>query len=124
MDVRASEMGLSIKAVYEKGEVLLGEELILDLDAYRTQLAQAVGGAYKVAIEAAYVTPETLPSIIAKAVLAGTHSSCGGRVANTRDHRALDCEGKRGSQKSCQQGWQEDGGRLSISLFIFNYFLG
>jgi large subunit ribosomal protein L10 len=69
MDVRASEMGLSIKAVYEKGEVLLGEELILDLDAYRTQLAQAVGGAYKVAIEAAYVTPETLPSIIAKAVL-------------------------------------------------------
>jgi large subunit ribosomal protein L10 len=69
MDVRASEMGLSIKAVYEKGEVLLGEELILDLDAYRTQLVQAVGGAYKVAIEAAYVTPETLPSIIAKAVL-------------------------------------------------------
>ena len=69
MDVRASEMGLSIKAVYEKGEVLLGEDLILDLDAYRTQLAQAVGGAYKVAIEAAYVTPETLPSIIAKAVL-------------------------------------------------------
>jgi len=69
MDVRASEMGLSIKAVYEKGEVLLGEELILDLDAYRTQLAQAVGGAYKVAIEAVYVTPETLPSIIAKAVL-------------------------------------------------------
>ncbi len=66
--VRASEMGLSIKAVYEKGEVLLGEDLVLDLDMYRTQLEQAVGGAFKVAIEAAYVTPETLPSIIAKAV--------------------------------------------------------
>ena len=66
--VRASEMGLSIKAVYEKGDVLLGEDLILDLDEYRTQLEQAIGGAFKVAIEAAYVTPETLPSIIAKAV--------------------------------------------------------
>jgi large subunit ribosomal protein L10 len=68
MGVRASEMGLSIKAVYEKGEVLLGEDLILDIDAYKTQLEQAVAGAFKVAIEAAYVTPETLPSIIAKAV--------------------------------------------------------
>ena len=68
MGVRAAEMGLSIKAVYEKGEVLLGEDLVLDLDMYRTQLEQAVGGAFKVAIEAAYVTPETLPSIIAKAV--------------------------------------------------------
>jgi len=68
MGVRAAEMGLSIKAVYEKGDVILGEDLILDLDSYRTQLEQAVGGAFKVAIEAAYVTPETLPSIIVKAV--------------------------------------------------------
>jgi large subunit ribosomal protein L10 len=68
MNVRAAEMGLSIKAVYEKGDVLLGENLVLDLDEYRTQLEQAVGGAFKVAVEAAYVTPETLPSIIAKAV--------------------------------------------------------
>lgn len=66
--VRAAEMGLSIKAVYEKGNVILGEDLILDLDSYRTQLEQAVGGAFKVAVEAAYVTPETLPSILVKAV--------------------------------------------------------
>jgi large subunit ribosomal protein L10 len=66
--VRASEMGLSIKAVYEKGDVLLGEDLILDVDEYKTQLEQAIGGAFQVAVEAAYVTPETLPTIIAKAV--------------------------------------------------------
>ena len=48
--------------------MILGEDLVLDLDSYRTQLEQAVGGAFKVAVEAAYVTPETLPSIIAKAV--------------------------------------------------------
>jgi large subunit ribosomal protein L10 len=68
MDVRASEMGLSIKAVYEKGDVLLGEDLILDIDEYKTRLEQAIGGAFQVAVEAAYVTPETLPTIIAKAV--------------------------------------------------------
>jgi large subunit ribosomal protein L10 len=68
MGIRASEMGLSIKAVYEKGDVLIGEDLLLDLNMYKAQLEQAVGGAYKVAIEAAYVTKETLPSIIAKAV--------------------------------------------------------
>lgn len=68
MGVRASEMGLSIKAVYEKGDVLLGEDLILDINEYKTRLEQAIGGAFQVAVEAAYVTPQTLPTIIAKAV--------------------------------------------------------
>jgi large subunit ribosomal protein L10 len=68
LGIRAAEMGLSIKAVYEKGDVLLGDELILDLDDYRSRLDQAIGGAFKVAVEAAYITPETLPSIISKAV--------------------------------------------------------
>lgn len=67
MGIRASEMGLSIKAVWENGEVIPGESLILDLDEYRSKLEQAIGGAFKVAIEAAYVTPETAPILLAKA---------------------------------------------------------
>jgi large subunit ribosomal protein L10 len=67
MGIRASEMGLSIKAVWENGEVIPGESLILDLDEYRSKLEQAIGGAFKVAIEAAYVTPETAPTLLAKA---------------------------------------------------------
>ena len=67
MGIRASEMGLSIKAVWENGEVIPGESLILDLDEYRSMLEQAIGGAFKVAIEAAYATPETAPTILAKA---------------------------------------------------------
>ena len=67
MGIRASEMGLSIKAVWENGEVISGESLILDLDEYRSMLEQAIGGAFKVAIEAAYATPETAPTILAKA---------------------------------------------------------
>ena len=67
MGIRASEMGLSIKAVWENGEVIPGESLILDLVEYRSKLEQAIGGAFKVAIEAAYVTPETAPTLLAKA---------------------------------------------------------
>jgi len=67
MGIRASEMGLSIKAVWENGEVIPGESLILDLDEYRSMLERAIGGAFKVAIEAAYATPETAPTILAKA---------------------------------------------------------
>jgi large subunit ribosomal protein L10 len=65
--VRASEMGLSIKAVLENGEVIPGEALVLDLSEYRSKLENAIGNAFKVAIEAAYVTPETAPTILSKA---------------------------------------------------------
>jgi len=68
MGIRAAEMGLKIKAVYEKGEVIDGEDLIIDIDEYKAKLEQAVIDAFKVAVEAAYFTPETMPMIIAKAV--------------------------------------------------------
>ena len=67
MGVRASEMGLSIKAVWENGEVIPGEALVLDLSEYRSKLENAIGNAFKVAIEAAYVTPQTAPTILSKA---------------------------------------------------------
>ena len=67
MGVRASEMGLRIKAVWEKGEVIPGEALVLDLSEYKSKLENAIGNAFKVAIEASYVTPETAPTILSKA---------------------------------------------------------
>jgi large subunit ribosomal protein L10 len=67
MGVRASEMALRVKAVYERGDIIPGDALILDLDDYRSRLEQAIGGAFKVAVEAAYFTPATVPTILAKA---------------------------------------------------------
>lgn len=67
MGVRASEMGLRVKAVYERGGIIPGDALILDLNDYRSRLEQAIGGAFKVAVEAAYFTPATVPTILAKA---------------------------------------------------------
>jgi large subunit ribosomal protein L10 len=67
MGVRAAEMGLRIKAVYERGEIIPGDALILDLGSYRRNLEAAMGNALKVAVEAAYVTLATAPTILAKA---------------------------------------------------------
>lgn len=67
MSIRASEMGLRVKAVYERGDIIPGDALILDLDDYRSRLEQAIGGAFKVAVEAAYYAPATVPTILAKA---------------------------------------------------------
>jgi len=67
LGVRAAEMGLRVKAVYERGEVIPGDALILDLAMYRHSLEAAVANAYKVAVEAAYVTPQTAPTLLAKA---------------------------------------------------------
>jgi large subunit ribosomal protein L10 len=67
LGVRAAEMGLRVKAVYERGEVIPGDALILDLGMYRHSLEAAIGNALKVAVEAAYVTPRTAPTILAKA---------------------------------------------------------
>jgi len=67
MGIRVSEMGLRVKTVYERGDVIPGDALIIDLDDYRSRLEQAIGGAFKVAVEAAYYTPATVPTILAKA---------------------------------------------------------
>jgi hypothetical protein len=53
-----------IKAVYEKGNILARETLILDIDDYRETLKKAILNAFQVAIEASYTTPLTLPSLL------------------------------------------------------------
>lgn len=67
MGIRAAEMGLEIKAVYERGMVIPREELILDLEAYRGQLTRAHADAFQVALKAAYPTPQTVPALLSLA---------------------------------------------------------
>jgi len=67
LGVRASEMGLEIKAVYEDGIVIPKEELILDVNVYSERLSRALSEAYQVALNAAYVTPLTIMPLISLA---------------------------------------------------------
>jgi large subunit ribosomal protein L10 len=67
LGIRASEMGLEIKAVYEGGIVIPREDLILDMDVYEERLARAYSGAFQVALKAAYVTPSTIVPLLSMA---------------------------------------------------------
>jgi large subunit ribosomal protein L10 len=68
MGIRAAEMGLRIKAVYEKGEIIPGEALLLDLNEYKTNFSTAIKNAYVVAVHSPYLISETVPLIIMKAL--------------------------------------------------------
>ena len=67
LGIRASEMGLEIKAVYEAGMVIPREDLILDIDIYAERLARAHSDAYQVALKAAYVTSVTIVPLLSLA---------------------------------------------------------
>jgi large subunit ribosomal protein L10 len=67
LGVRASEMGLEIKAVYEDGVVISKEELILDIGVYSERFTRAYSEAFQVALNVAYVTPVTVMPLISLA---------------------------------------------------------
>jgi large subunit ribosomal protein L10 len=67
LGIRASEMGLEIKAVYEGGIVIPKEDLILDVDDYAERLTMAYSGAFQVALKAVYVTPATIVPLLSMA---------------------------------------------------------
>ena len=64
MGMRVAEMGLDIKAVYERGTTIPHDELILDLEAYAEQLKEAHDNAFQVALKSSYPTPQTLPMLL------------------------------------------------------------
>jgi large subunit ribosomal protein L10 len=68
LGIRASEMGLEIKAVYENGVVMPRDDLILDPEAYGEQLARAYGYALQVALSAAYPTTATTATLLSLAM--------------------------------------------------------
>ncbi len=64
LGIKAAQSGLGLKVAYEKGMIIPGADLIIDVASYRKQLMDAAGGAMAVAIKGAYVTPETAPTLI------------------------------------------------------------
>lgn len=64
LNIKAAYMGLSLKAVYEKGSVIHGSALQINLPDYTSKLMQAYSNAFKIAVQATYVTPITANNII------------------------------------------------------------
>ena len=66
LGLKPMEAGLTLVTAYDNGSILRSSDLVLDLTAYKQDLAQALNAAFAVSIEAGYVTKENAPRILVK----------------------------------------------------------
>ena len=68
LGIKAAQSGLSLKCVYERGIIIPGSELVLDVSSYRKQLMEAASGAFQVALAGEYITATTAPALVTMAL--------------------------------------------------------
>ena len=69
LDIKAVMKGIVIEKAYEDGVIIKGEDLALDLESFRRDLASAHSTALALASEIGYLTKETVTPILTKAFL-------------------------------------------------------
>ena len=67
LDIKAIEAGIALNAALEEGLVYQEEEMVIDVEKFRNDLAQAHQEAISLSIEAAYITADNIEQILAKA---------------------------------------------------------
>jgi large subunit ribosomal protein L10 len=68
LGIKAAQSGLSLKCVYEKGMIIPGSELLLDVPSYRKELMEAASRAFQVALANEYITAVTAPMLVTMAL--------------------------------------------------------
>ena len=67
LDIKPIEAGISLYSALEDGLKYSQDELIIDVEKFRNELAKAHQEAVSLSIEAAYITPDNINQILAKA---------------------------------------------------------
>jgi len=67
LDIKPVEAGITLAAAIEEGVQYSEEDLVIDVEKFRTEIAAAHQEAISLSIEAAYVTPENVQQILSKA---------------------------------------------------------
>ena len=67
LGMKPMEAGLSIVRAFDEGTVLKREDLLFDLESYKSDISEACRDAIALAVEVEYVLPETAPIIIGNA---------------------------------------------------------
>ncbi len=67
LDIKPVEAGIALAAAIEEGVQYSEEDLVIDVEKFRTELAAAHQEAISLSIEVAYVTPENVQQILSKA---------------------------------------------------------
>ena len=71
LGLKPMEAGLTLSAAFDNGSILRPEELSFDINAYKSDLHQALSDAFALAIAADYITPEVAPRMISKGLKEG-----------------------------------------------------
>jgi large subunit ribosomal protein L10 len=67
LGMKPMEAGLTIVRAFDEGAVFKPEDLVFDIEAYKSELLEACRGALALAVETEYLVPETAPTIIGNA---------------------------------------------------------
>ena len=67
LDIKPVEAGIALESALEEGLQYSREDLVVDVESVRNEIAQAHQEAVSLSIEAAYITPENIEPILAKA---------------------------------------------------------
>ncbi|MEM0383847.1 MAG: 50S ribosomal protein L10 [Candidatus Caldarchaeum sp.] len=67
LDIKAVLRGITVTRAYEDGVIIEGPDLLIDLDKASKELVNAFSQALLLAVNIAYVSPETLPTLLVKA---------------------------------------------------------
>ena len=67
LGIKAVELGIALRAVYDNGLMITGEQLRVDIDATRKSLEQSTQEAFALAIGISYPTKETITSLLQNA---------------------------------------------------------
>jgi len=67
LEIFPIEIGLSLHAVYEEGEIFRPDVLDIDLDEFRSKIHNASGYAFNLAIESAWINNLTIKPLLQKA---------------------------------------------------------
>ena len=67
LELEPKEVGLNLKALIADGVVFYAEDLELDIDAYRADIATASSNARTLAVEVAYPATGAVPALLSKA---------------------------------------------------------
>jgi len=82
LGIKPVEVGLSLRVVYDDGVILTGEDLKLDIDAFRQTVQEAHQFAFNLSLEAAITLPENMSHLLRKAHQEAFSLALNSQVAN------------------------------------------
>ena len=83
LNIKAVEVGLSLKLAYDNGIILTEKDLVLDLEKVKDDFLQAHNQAYTLSIEVAYPTKENITTLLQKAFREAYSLSLGASIVTT-----------------------------------------